>query len=56
MPKKKTTADETPGVNVRPARATKRYEDGVAVRTPDAPAHNAGANDGQSAGSQKEKN
>lgn len=55
-PKKKATADETPGVDVRPARESKRYEDGVPVRPTDAPAQTAGANDGQSAGSQKEKN
>lgn len=54
-PKKKKKQPDTPGVTVRPARESKRYEDGVPVRTTDAPAQTAGANDGQSAGSQKEK-
>lgn len=69
MPPKKKQHDaeaESSGVSVRPPRAV-RYEDGVAVRTPkavdrevavvtpDAPEQTAGANDGQSAGTQKEK-
>lgn len=52
--KQKQSAEaESSGVEVRPGRAA-RYEDGIAVRTPDAPAQTAGADDGHSADSTKE--
>jgi hypothetical protein len=51
--KQKQSAEAEPGVEVRPGRAA-RYEDGIAVRTPDAPAQTAGADDGRSADATKE--
>lgn len=42
-------------VNASADGAAGRYEDGVSVRTPDAPEQTAGANDGRSAGTTKEK-
>jgi hypothetical protein len=52
--KQKQSAEaESSGVEVRPGRAA-RYEDGIAVRTPNAPAQTAGSDDGHSADSTKE--
>lgn len=58
MAKSQKKREESAGVPVRTDQPRNpRYEDGVPVRvTPtDAPEQTAGANDGQSAGSQKEK-
>jgi hypothetical protein len=56
MPTKKKNDGAEAGVELQTSTASRdRYKDGVSVRTPDAPAQTAGANDGRSAGTKKEK-
>lgn len=56
MPTKKKDDGVEAGVEIRTStgRLAHRYEDGVTVHT-DAPEQTAGANDGRSAGTKKEK-
>lgn len=57
MPTKKKNDGVDAGVELQTStsRVAERYQDGVSVRTPDAPEQTAGANDGRSAGTKKEK-
>lgn len=57
MPAKKKNDGVDAGVELQTStdRVADRYKDGVPVHTTDAPEQTAGANDGRSAGTQKEK-